>query len=105
MNFVKQSFGLFCKDLIFRFSTAVTNLLLPQIAHSEKGKKIAFDQLKSSHAILEHDIKKKNPFFFLSATTIINGQLNKNVKQLTKTPLKFWLENMLYSHKRGFGEK
>jgi hypothetical protein len=32
---------------------------LPQIAHSEKGKKIAFDQLKSSHAMVEHEKERR----------------------------------------------
>jgi hypothetical protein len=49
----------FAKTLFSTFSTAVTNLLLPQIAHSEKGKKIAFDQLKSSHAMVEHEKERR----------------------------------------------
>ena len=55
------------KKLFSTFSTAVTNLLLPQIADSSKEREkncIWLDQLKSSHATLEHDIHwhNKNTF-------------------------------------------
>ena len=52
------------KRLFSRFSTAVTNLVVATNSSFGEREKIAFefDQLKSSHAILEHDTLKEKTF-------------------------------------------